>query len=115
MWTQYQQRRRAVVKQAVRLAVVTADESLASTAPRLASARRLKTLEEAEARQLALRYQLMSPHTAYFVLAERDEKARERAMKAGVVCYLAKPFNENELLDCIQTALNLGDTRSEKS
>ena len=65
----------AVVKQAVRLAVVTADESLASTAPRLAAARRLKTLEEAEARQLALRYQLMSPYTAYFVLAERDEKA----------------------------------------
>ncbi len=49
------------------------------------------------------------------ITAHPDEKARERAMKAGVVCYLAKPFNEDELLDCIQTALEMGDTRSEKS
>ena len=49
------------------------------------------------------------------ITAHPDEKARELAMKAGVVCYLAKPFNEDELLDCIQTALEMGDTRSEKS
>jgi FixJ family two-component response regulator len=49
------------------------------------------------------------------ITAHPDEKARVRAIKAGVVAYLAKPFNEDELLDCIQTALNMGDTRSEKS
>jgi len=49
------------------------------------------------------------------ITAHPDEKARQRAMKAGVICYLAKPFNEDELLDCIQTALDMGDTRSEKS
>ena len=49
------------------------------------------------------------------ITAHPDEKARVRALQAGVVCYLAKPFNENELLDCIQTALEMGDPRSEKS
>ncbi len=34
-----------------------------------------------------------------------DERARARAMEAGVVCYLAKPFDENELLGCIQSVL----------
>jgi FixJ family two-component response regulator len=49
------------------------------------------------------------------ITAHPDEKARDRALKAGVICYLTKPFNEDELLDCIQAALDPGDTRSEKS
>lgn len=49
------------------------------------------------------------------ITAHPSDKARTRALQAGVICYLAKPFKENELLDCIQTALDMGDTRSEKS
>ena len=30
---------------------------------------------------------------------------RERALQAGVICYLAKPYNEDDLLDCIRSAL----------
>jgi FixJ family two-component response regulator len=31
---------------------------------------------------------------------------RARAFRSGVICYLTKPFDENELLNCIQTALD---------
>jgi len=48
------------------------------------------------------------------ITAHPNEKAKARALAAGVVCYLSKPFELNELLDCIQTALEPGDTRSEK-
>ena len=37
-----------------------------------------------------------------------DDKARARALKAGVICYLTKPFSNDELLGCIRTALELG-------
>ena len=39
------------------------------------------------------------------ITAYPDEKVRFRALQAGVVCYLSKPFNEDELLECIQSAL----------
>jgi FixJ family two-component response regulator len=39
------------------------------------------------------------------ITAFPDEGDRVRALRAGVYCYLAKPFNENELLACIQSAL----------
>src|SRR4051794_38699192 len=39
------------------------------------------------------------------ITAYPDEKIRARALQAGIVCYLTKPFNESELLDCIQSAL----------
>jgi FixJ family two-component response regulator len=42
-----------------------------------------------------------------------DDKARARALKAGVICYLTKPFSNDELLGCIQSALKQGRTRSE--
>ena len=32
---------------------------------------------------------------------------RERALWAGVVCYLSKPFDENDLLACIHSSLNI--------
>jgi FixJ family two-component response regulator len=38
---------------------------------------------------------------------------RERALRAGVVCYLAKPYNQDDLLACIRSALESrgGDCR----
>jgi FixJ family two-component response regulator len=44
-----------------------------------------------------------------------DDKARARALKAGVICYLTKPFSNDELLGCIRTALELGNSRSKSS
>jgi FixJ family two-component response regulator len=49
------------------------------------------------------------------ITAYPNEKVRVRALQAGIICYLTKPFNEDELLGCIQSALNQGDTRSKSS
>jgi len=49
------------------------------------------------------------------ITAYPDDKTRARALKAGIVCYLTKPFNDQELLDCIQLALAQGATRSKSS
>jgi FixJ family two-component response regulator len=46
------------------------------------------------------------------ITAYPDEAARIRAKKDGVVCYLAKPFNENQLLDCIASAIERSPQRS---
>ena len=40
-----------------------------------------------------------------FITAYPDEAVRKNAAKAGVDCYLAKPFREDELLACVQSAL----------
>jgi FixJ family two-component response regulator len=40
-----------------------------------------------------------------------DEPVRERALKAGVVAYLAKPFLDHELLGCIVAALRIRQQR----
>ena len=34
-----------------------------------------------------------------------DERVRTQAMKANVVCYLAKPFETEELLNCVRRVL----------
>jgi len=39
------------------------------------------------------------------ITAYPDESMRERALEDGVVCYLSKPFNENDLLACIHLSL----------
>jgi FixJ family two-component response regulator len=39
------------------------------------------------------------------ITAFPDDEDRTRALRAGVSCYLAKPFNAKELLACIQSAL----------
>lgn len=39
------------------------------------------------------------------ITAFPDDEDRVRALRAGVSCYLTKPFNENELLVCIMSAL----------
>jgi FixJ family two-component response regulator len=40
-------------------------------------------------------------------------KDRERALQAGVICYLAKPYNQDDLVACIRSALESrgGDCR----
>ena len=40
-----------------------------------------------------------------FVTAFHDARIHNRVMKAGAVCCLAKPFNRNEFLNCIRSAL----------
>jgi FixJ family two-component response regulator len=41
-----------------------------------------------------------------FITAFPEESVRARALKAGAVCFLAKPFPGPRLIDCIETALN---------
>ena len=41
-----------------------------------------------------------------FITAVPDENVRARALKAGAVGFLAKPFAGPVLIDCIETALN---------
>jgi FixJ family two-component response regulator len=45
------------------------------------------------------------PIPTILVTAHQDEEGRTRALNAGVICYLAKPFNEDDLLGCIHAAL----------
>jgi FixJ family two-component response regulator len=45
------------------------------------------------------------PIPTILITAHPDDRARARAMKAGVLCYLAKPFSEHDLLGCIRTAI----------
>ena len=46
------------------------------------------------------------PIPTIVITAYPDERARARALQAGVVCYLVKPFNENDLLTCIRSVLH---------
>jgi FixJ family two-component response regulator len=39
------------------------------------------------------------------VTANPDDGVRARALSAGVICYLSKPFDADELLACIRAAL----------
>ena len=39
------------------------------------------------------------------ITAYPDDSVRERALKDGVVCYLRKPFRENELIGCVRSAI----------
>jgi FixJ family two-component response regulator len=40
------------------------------------------------------------------ITAYPSDDIRARALQAGVICYLPKPFAESDLLNCIQTALD---------
>jgi len=42
---------------------------------------------------------------AILITARHDENLRARARQAGAFCYLAKPFRESDLLNCIRSAL----------
>ena len=44
-----------------------------------------------------------------FITAFPDERIRKRALKAGAVCYLSKPFDDESLLSCIRSALGYAE------
>ena len=44
-----------------------------------------------------------------FITAYPDERARARALEAGAVDFLPKPFGDEALLSGIRSALNFGD------
>lgn len=41
------------------------------------------------------------------ITAYPDDSMRERALGDGVVCYLSKPFDENDLLACIHSSITI--------
>jgi len=40
------------------------------------------------------------------ITAYPSDDIRARALQAGIICYLPKPFDESDLLNCIRTALD---------
>ena len=40
------------------------------------------------------------------ITAYPSDVIRVRALQAGIICYLPKPFDESDLLNCVQTALD---------
>jgi FixJ family two-component response regulator len=40
-----------------------------------------------------------------FITAFPHDRVRERAINAGAVCFLSKPFDEARLLECVEQAL----------
>jgi FixJ family two-component response regulator len=40
------------------------------------------------------------------ITAYPSDDVRSRALQAGVICFLSKPFDESDLLNCIQAALD---------
>ena len=40
-----------------------------------------------------------------FITAFPDERTRRQAVRAGVVCYLPKPYSDAELIRCIRLAM----------
>jgi FixJ family two-component response regulator len=54
-----------------------------------------------------------TPIPTVLITAYADEAARDRALKAGVRCYLAKPLKPDELLACIRSAIGDGKGRIE--
>ena len=45
------------------------------------------------------------PIPTILITAYPDDGVRERALAAGVIGYLSKPFEEDDLLACIRSAL----------
>ena len=50
-----------------------------------------------------------------FVTAYPDEASRARALKGGIVCHLLKPFDDNDLMDCVRKAVAGGKPSAETS
>ena len=58
--------------------------------------------------RLELHDHLVSAGEAFptiLITAHPDENMRVRALDAGVICYLAKPFSEDDLLGCVRRAV----------
>jgi FixJ family two-component response regulator len=49
------------------------------------------------------------------VTAYPDEDRRAQALKDGIVCYLPKPFDDNDLMDCVRKAVESGNPPPENS
>src|SRR5271170_5042805 len=49
------------------------------------------------------------------VTAYPDDDVRARALNDGVVCYLRKPIDEKDLVQCLRAALHSGDPPEENS
>jgi FixJ family two-component response regulator len=45
------------------------------------------------------------PIPTILITAYPDDNARARALSAGVICYLIKPFDEDDLLQCLRSVL----------
>jgi FixJ family two-component response regulator len=50
-----------------------------------------------------------------FVTAFPDENFRQRAMSAGAIGFLSKPFDEAALIDRLKTALSISPAKAETS
>ena len=48
------------------------------------------------------------PIPTILITAFPDNRSRDRALQAGVICYLAKPFSEDDLLACLRSTLQPG-------
>jgi FixJ family two-component response regulator len=46
-----------------------------------------------------------NPIPTILITAFPDDRVRQRALSAGVICYLSKPFDEGDLLSCLDSAL----------
>jgi FixJ family two-component response regulator len=46
-----------------------------------------------------------NPIPTVLITAYPDERVRARALSTGVICFLAKPFNPEALLTCIENAI----------
>jgi FixJ family two-component response regulator len=49
-----------------------------------------------------------TPIPTILITAYPDARVEARALKAGIRCYLSKPFTEDELLGCIRASLGEG-------
>jgi FixJ family two-component response regulator len=47
-----------------------------------------------------------NPIPIIFITAHRDEKTRERALRAGATSFLNKPFSDDALIDSLRSALD---------
>ena len=45
-----------------------------------------------------------------FVTAFPDERVKARALEAGAICFLSKPFDGQVLIDCLNAALTAADS-----
>jgi len=43
-----------------------------------------------------------------FITAYPEDRTRNQAIRAGAICYLPKPYNDAELMECIRSALARG-------
>jgi FixJ family two-component response regulator len=56
-----------------------------------------------------------NPVPTILITAHPDDGIRERALRAGIICYLTKPFNEDDLLACIRSAHEHSKGEEERS